>query len=301
MVRLVNGQWQPLPPIPEPDQGGIITDIIKFQGKLIAVGGIYIGNQDGIAYLDGEQWHILGPGLEAGFSSIHSMAVFQDQLYVGGQLAITTGNPGKDIMRWDGTQFHALGTGLERALGDQSTFTDCRALTVHNNLLYAGGGFRYAGGVAAKGVASWDVMQWCGVPGNLTVPTGGVTEIAFFQDTMFVICGYLADGDSVGMAAKFIGESYIDSCSGPVGLVEPNSAEAQDVFAHFSPAGTITAFGLPVGTTTVQLFDLQGRAMHVGRLNVGADGTAILHPGPLPPGHYVLHIGGHAVPIPNTP
>lgn len=53
MIRLVNGQGQPLPPIPEPDQGGIITDIIKFQGKLIAVGGIYIGNQDGIAYLDG--------------------------------------------------------------------------------------------------------------------------------------------------------------------------------------------------------------------------------------------------------
>ncbi len=231
-IRLVNGAWQPLPPIPLVDpEGLVITDIIKHQDRLIAVGTIFIGDGNGIAYLDGDQWHILGPGLEAGFSSIHSMAVYQGDLYVGGQIAATEGNPGKDIMRWDGNQFHALSSGLRRSYGDQTTFTDCRALTVHDGLLYAGGGFRYAGEVEALGVASWDGTQWCSVPGNLTQPTGGVWDIAFYLDSLFVICGLYADGIPVGQAAKFIGESYAGPCESEVGVGETASGPV----VHVSP------------------------------------------------------------------
>ena len=232
MIRLINDQWQPLPFLSEPDPNNTaITDIIKHQGRLIAVGTIFIGDGNGIAYLDGDQWHILGPGLEAGFSSIHSMAVYQGDLYVGGQIAATDGNPGKDIMRWDGNQFHALSSGLRRSYGDQTTFTDCRALTVHDGLLYAGGGFRYAGEVEALGVASWDGTQWCSVPGNLTQPTGGVWDIAFYLDSLFVICGLYADGIPVGQAAKFIGESYAGPCESEVGVGETASGPV----VHVSP------------------------------------------------------------------
>ncbi len=223
MARLVNGHWQPLPPLPEPDPlGASVLDITKYDGKLIVTGPIYIdGDYVRIVYLEGDTWHPLGPGLEAGFSSIWSMTVYQNDLYVAGQIAITSNNPGRDIMRWDGSQFHKLGdVGLQRDLGDDSGVSGAGGMVEHDGLLYVGGGFRFAGGISSKGLATWDGAEWCSVPGNLSDGDGyaGARGTAFLGDTLFVICGILADTDSVNLAAKFIGESYAGPCASEVGV-----------------------------------------------------------------------------------
>ena len=305
MIRRVNGQWQPLPVLPQVDFNGVITDIIKYQGRLIAIGNIYIGDQSGIAYLDGDQWHILGPGLTGGFSSVRKMIIYQDDLYVGGQISIGPGNPGRDIMRWDGAQFHKLGeVGLQRYLGDDSGFSTVSALAEHDGFLYVGGGFRYAAGLPSNGVAQWDGTRWCSVPGNLSDGTGysGVWGGAFFQDTLFVICGYLADGDSVHFAAKFIGESYVDSCSGSVGIEDVAAANehAPNVSAHFTETGGIVVSGLGKGSHNANLFDVEGRAIAEWSSNTGMDGRTILDPGPLRPGTYLLRIDAAQVKLVTT-
>ena len=177
--------------MPSPFYG--LLDITKHEGRLVVCGSFFINGATSIAYLEGGQWNILGSGILGGLSSIHAMAVYQGDLYVGGQISMSGGNAGRDIMRWDGNQFQPVG-----------------------------GGFRYAGGVPAYGVAGWDGTQWCGVPGNLSDGPGhlgvGQGGMAFYQDTLFVACGYLADGDSVHLAAKFVGTSYSDTCSGPVSV-----------------------------------------------------------------------------------
>lgn len=235
VIRLVNGAWQPLPPIPLVDpEGLVITDIIKHQGRPIAVGTIFIGDGNGIAYLDGDQWHILGPGLEAGFSSVRKMIIYHGDLIVGGQISITPNNPGRDIMRWDGMQFHRLGVvGLQSTLGDDSGFSTVSALSIHDDKLFVGGGFHYAGGNPSKGMATWDGTEWCSLPGNLSEGPGhsGVWGSAFYQDTLFVICGTMADGDTVKKAAKFIGESYAGPCESEVGVGETGSGPV----VHVSP------------------------------------------------------------------
>jgi hypothetical protein len=292
MARLINGQWQPLPPIPEPDLGGIITDIIKYDGKLIATGGIYIGAQNGIAYLEGDQWHILGPGLEAGYSSVRCMAIYQGGLYIGGQIEITANNPGRDIMRWDGTQFHGLGAvGLQRYLGVNTSFSTVGGMVEHDGLLYVGGGFRFAGGQPSKGIATWNGIEWCSVPGNLSdgPGSGGVWHTAFLQDTLFVVCGYLADGDSVNLAAKFIGESYAGPCESDVSVTE------------LGPTGTITCLvvsdhieitGLSTGKHLITLYDPMGRAVAGEQVQALIAHTTRM---PLPPvadGIYLLSVDG---------
>ena len=206
--------------MPSPFYG--LLDITKHEGRLVVCGSFFINGATSIAYLEGGQWNILGSGILGGLSSIHAMAVYQGDLYVGGQISMSGGNAGRDIMRWDGNQFQPVGGGLQRNLGDNSGFSDVRGMEEHNGVLYVGGGFRYAGGVPAYGVAGWDGTQWCGVPGNLSDGPGhlgvGQGGMAFYQDTLFVACGYLADGDSVHLAAKFVGTSYSDTCSGPVSV-----------------------------------------------------------------------------------
>jgi hypothetical protein len=289
-ARLINGLWVPLPLLPSPFYS--LLDIIKHNGRLVISGSFFINGATGIAYLDGGQWNILGPGILGGFSSIHAMAVYQGDLYIGGQIDMGAGNAGRDIMRWDGTQFQPVGGGLQRNLGDNSGFSDVRGMEEHNGVLYVGGGFRYAGGVPAYGVAGWDGTQWCGVPGNLSDGSGhlgvGQGGMAFYQDTLFVACGYLADGDSVRLAAKFVGTSYADTCSGPVGI----AGTAAEVLLSLAPnpaTDQITFSGLPgTGPWSIQLFDLEGRA-HAIRTEAKGEGL-ILYRGDLAAGCYTLVI-----------
>lgn len=221
-----------------------LLDLTSYNGSIAAIG--LMGNEDGrgIMQLIDSTWQLVGPGIQGGLSGAHSIMEYQGDLYVGGQLRLGEGNAGQDIMRWDGSQFHALGLGLQRELGNTYTFSDCRAMRIHDGLLFVGGGFRYAGGIPSDGVAVWDGSQWCGVPGILTEAGGGAMSIAFYHDTLFVACGWLADGDSVNQAARFIGASYIDSCSGPLSTNSPLPLpEAERVFPN--PATSVIRFTPP--------------------------------------------------------
>ncbi len=265
MVRLVNGQWQPLPMLS--DQGSVnatVMDIIKFNDSFIAVGTIHVGEEyPRIARLIGNTWETLGPGLEAGFSSIRHMRIYQNDLYVSGQISITENNPGRGIMRWDGSEFHQLGAiGLQRNLGDDTGLGTVGGMVEHNGLLYVGGTFRYAGGQPANGMATWNGTEWCSVPGNLSDGVGysGVGGAAFLQDTLFVICGLLADGDSVNLAAKFIGESYAGPCESDVSIQEGGATTVSYLFPN--PATTNITFSpaLITGAQT-RVMDALGRVV----------------------------------------
>lgn len=139
---------------------GRVESMINYQGEL------YVGGEFGqvggnvpanlIARWNGTNWSKLGSGLVGDFSTAAAMAVYNDDLYVGGRFTNAGGKPTFNIARWNGTQWSDLDTGVA---------SDVTALAVDtiNNLLYVGGGIYSAGGnsgINADGIVKWDGFKW---------------------------------------------------------------------------------------------------------------------------------------------
>lgn len=259
IAKRSGGQWVPIGDL-EPSSFGGILDAEIYQGQLVACGAMTLPDGRLVIVFDGTQWSALGPGILGGVSGARCLSVFGNELYVGGQFSTADGNPGMNIMRWDGTQFNAVGDGIRWQLGSTS-FAAVFTMAVHDSVLFVGGGFNYAGGVPANGVAMWDGVEWCGVPGEFLYPgTSGVEAMDFYHDTLFVACGWIVDADSVYKNAKFVGSTYPDTCSGPVGIGEGGSWH-QSVVLYPNPTNehfVLTGF---MGIRMIEFFDTQGRKL----------------------------------------
>ncbi|MBL0128819.1 MAG: T9SS type A sorting domain-containing protein [Flavobacteriales bacterium] len=266
VAKRVGNSWQPVGAL---DLQGSIIDIAAYDGKLVVIGNVDFPNGRNIAEWDGNEWSLLGPGIIDLMSGGQCLAVYQGDLYVGGQIRmVPPGNPGQNIMRWDGTQFRALGQGIQAQLGNTSMIATVFEMVEHEGKLFVGGGFRAAGGILADGLATWDGVEWCAVLGDFTT-TAGIKAMDFYQDTLFVACGTTLDGDTVNGTAKFIGEEYTTVCSGPVGLsVSPRNSQ---LGIHPNP-GTdqVWITGLSPGTNLIEVRDPLGRTVHMQRMTEAA-------------------------------
>lgn len=285
VAKRVGGSWVPVGLLPT--SGGIL-DIIKYDGELVIIGGgVNIDGVTDIARWNGEEWYPLGPGIVNPMSGAHCLAVYQGDLYVGGQIALAPGNPGQNIMRWDGSQFHSLSQGVQQWLGNTTGIASVFALAEHNGKLFVGGGYRAAGGIEALGLATWDGTQWCAVPGDFR-ESDGIWSMAFYQDTLFVVCGAELDGQPVNRAAKFMGEEYEMECSGPVGVMEWPASPRAPIIVHPNPGFTYFQLqGLGPRPALVQLRDVQGRI--VQRTNTVVDLQPI-GASTLPAGVYLVEV-----------
>ncbi len=135
-------------------------------GSFSTASGISV---NGIAKWDGAQWSAMPGPLGTGvLGSVFTLAVYDDgsgeALYVGGYFTTAGGRTVNNIAKWDGTLW--LAQGGPNAIGVGS---GVNALAVYDDgygeALYACGPFTSAGGVAVKGIAKWDGMQWSAMPG----------------------------------------------------------------------------------------------------------------------------------------
>ncbi|MBX2979621.1 MAG: T9SS type A sorting domain-containing protein [Flavobacteriales bacterium] len=287
VAKRVGGSWEPVGFF---NNVSSILDIAKYNGNVVVIGsGVAINGGTDIAEWDGEEWHLLGPGIINPMSGAHCLAVYQGDLYVGGQIAIAPGNPGQNIMRWDGTQFNALGQGVQQWLGNTTAIATVLTMAEHNGKLFVGGGFRAAGGIEAMGLASWDGTEWCSVLGDFQA-SGGVRSMDFYLDTLFVSCGVVLDGDSVNRAAKFIGEVYEAECSGPVGVEEEPLTQATFTLHPNPTTGLLHVALNGLRAREVFVADALGREV----LRQGAPhsntGPLILDLAPLSPGAYLVTV-----------
>jgi hypothetical protein len=117
-------------------------------GRFTTAGGVTVNH---IARWDGERWHPLGTGLDAGDVS----ALVLDgtgTLYIGGMFTMVGGVTVNNIARWDGERWHSLNGGV-------SGWVDTLVVDEGGNLL-AGGTFATAGDAEVNYVAVWDGSQW---------------------------------------------------------------------------------------------------------------------------------------------
>ena len=267
---------------------GSLLDIVGYDDTLVVIGNTEFDQGRSIAYLDGNEWRLLGNGILGGLAGPHTLAVYQGDLYVGGQIPITAGNPGQEIMRWNGNSFEGLGLGLQIALNNFTSFCDVRAMVEHDGLLYVGGGCNYAGGVESRGVAIWDGTGWCSVPGDVTSDNSSVYGMDFYRDTLFAATGWIVEGDSVNCAVKFVGSTYIGTCTGPLSVIS-HEQEEDPIRIIPQGVGLWQVTGLDNGGHIFQLIDSAGRILIQGTVNstqglIEAEGLAA--------GAYVLRLDG---------
>jgi hypothetical protein len=94
---------------------------------------------------NGETWSPLGLGISQEWDplrgcqltivdpSIHTLAVYRDELIAGGGFKFAGGQSARHIARWNGDEWSSFGSGMSIAPG---------ALTTDEGALIAGGGFR---------------------------------------------------------------------------------------------------------------------------------------------------------------
>jgi hypothetical protein len=127
---------------------------------------------NGIARWDGSRWHPLGSGV-TGY--VYTITIDGDDLYAGGKFQTVGGLGGSqgNVARWDiaGGSWHPVGGGVSGLAGTGYV----AALAVDRGVLYAGGRFNTAGGVAAGNIARWDGTAWSalgeGVNSQSVIPT----------------------------------------------------------------------------------------------------------------------------------
>lgn len=281
------GRWVPIGNLPQPSStsaGPDIFDIIEYNGQLVITGNINTSIGDDVFVLEGDDWVPLGGGLVGWNSYGKRLAVYQGDLYVAGGIFMSQGDAGQNIMRWDGQQWHPLGTGLQTQLGSFGQTGGVEDMMVHEGELWVSGGFRYAGGVYARGMARWDGSQWCSVGGE---PSGIVFCFGFFQDTLYINNPGPIDGQDMDYVAKFVGPEYENNCGLWTDVEEEPAPEP--ALRAWLQDGMVVLEGLPVGAHHVQIVDATGRLVQQERV-LSESGRTHLLPTVLQEGIYLINV-----------
>ena len=271
--------WHALPPIPEPDDLVIVSDLIEYKGELYAGGnfGNWNDSIQEIAKWDGTQWVSVGGGIH-GDSWVDAMAVYKGYLYVGGYFYKNHGNAGNFIMRWDGEQWSDVGGGL---VGENSYNNgQVHGMYVYNNELWIAGVFTKAGGIPAKYIAKWDGDKWC------NMETGFANRVRFFgelNNELYVGGGFQwIDTTNIYYIAKWTGGSYVDTCSTPDGVFEIEREEKCIVFPN--PATSTLCIKTDQKIETYRIYNIAGQFIAGGEYD---SGIPIAN---LKPGLYILSV-----------
>ncbi len=286
LARRDGGTWQPVHGFPY--NQAMVRDMVKYQGQLVVTGQINDVNARDVAVWDGTSWSPLGGGLAGSQGSGECLAIYQGDLYLGGAFRLSSGNAGHGIMRWNGQQWNPVGLSVTYALGNYQLNAPVFALAVHNDLLYVGGGFNYAGGLPASKVATWNGHRWCSLGGTIV---NVVEEMAFYHDTLFVAGPYTADSIDVEGLAKYIGSAADDSCE----VVATGVVEVGGGGHGLRVLPGVVAQGLPLVLEAAEpleralVLDAAGRVVHVQR---GAGRRMELATAGLAPGLYTVAATG---------
>ena len=173
--------------------GGRVYTVESFEGHLIVAGGFSSAggvSVNNVAAWNGVRWQALGAGLPG---TVYALREFNGTLYAAGYLG--PGEDGGGVFRWDGASWDVIGQTDERN-------TLPVALTVHNNMLVAGGGFRSINGVSAKNIARWNGQDWHALGEGITGADASVICLEVFNGDLYAggFFDYAGGAESRGVA-----------------------------------------------------------------------------------------------------
>lgn len=212
-------------------------------GTFRTAGGAYTLS---IAKWTGTRWASVGGGTNG---TVSALAVYDEDgtgpmpaaLYVGGEFSEAGGQVARNIAKWDGTVWSPVGGGVDDDVltllvveGDGGG-PRAAATGSQPSVLYVGGNFEAAGGVAAAGIAQWNGTSWSPVGDgvSLNVIRGRVSALTLFDDDgdgphgpELFAGGYFTEAGGVAAAsvAKWDGQSWSS-----LGTVITSSGEVFDL------------------------------------------------------------------------
>lgn len=145
-----------------------IRALAAFQGKVIYAGDMSLfavnsSTFDFIADFEGD---------------IHSLQVFNGELYAAGDFTEMDGKYARNIAGWNGTEWRGVGGGINGEI---------YSMCIYDGQLVAGGHFSVAGTAVVNNVAAWDGNAWntlgVGVSGNFNTK---VTALVEYENTLYV-------------------------------------------------------------------------------------------------------------------
>lgn len=288
VAKRVGDEWLPVgqvevePPTSTPN----LTDAIIYQGDLYVCGVITLAPNDerGIVRYDGQNWDAPGGGLFGGVAGGRAMAIYQNELYLGGSFYLDAGNAGHMIQHWDGSIWRAVGGHLNDWNNTTNGAARCYGLFEHEGRLLAAGGFQFAGGVPAQTFAIWDGSVWCGTGDTISNESH---SIALYNDTIYLASGRWVNGDSTNTVVKWVsGAMEGVVCSEPLGFSEEGPPGHTTFAMHTSGYSGWTVLGLSTGTQRLDIFDSRGALVHQVTLAIDPQGRGSLQLPGLAPGLY---------------
>ncbi len=229
------------------------------QQRLVVGGGwssIGTASADGIALFDPASgtWSNIGGPNDLGISGqlspvVFAIAVFNNQLFIGGRFSFVNGVSAPLVARWTGTTWQRAGTLATRAVS-----SDVSAFALFNDgtgtRLFAGGYEMGVGGQSTS-IAAWNGAVWQRIGQNLG---GRCTSLAVFDagDGPHLYAGLTADS-SENYFYRLEGNQWVPVGGGVAFPITGNFAgifglhvrnEALFVGGNFQQAGPLVAYGI---------------------------------------------------------
>jgi len=182
-------------------QTDIVNAMVAYNGDLIAAGvfdsagGVQVNN---IARWNGTSWAPLGTGIKlraAHFNNgnpgtVQCLAVYNGELYAGGEFDSAGGVAVNNVARWDGNTWAPVGSGVPTfdVLAPFDTVTTgVIAMIVYNNELYLSGYFNTVGGITSHNIGRWNGTSWNAVGSGIgtTSASGSVVALSVINGMLY--------------------------------------------------------------------------------------------------------------------
>lgn len=144
---------------------GTPNDLTIYNNQLIAVGMFStmgnVPNTRNVAAWDGEGWMPLGSGVGLSAQEVKAAAVYNGDLYVGGNITYAGSGPVGRIAKWNGSTWSNVGGGFT---GNCTVYS----MAVYNGSLYVGGQITLPNSSNSYyyGIVRWNGTQWDSVGGK---------------------------------------------------------------------------------------------------------------------------------------
>lgn len=286
IAKRENGQWVNVGNLEYIAADPILVDVIEYQGDIYACGAVSLAPDGarGIIRYNGTTWTAPGGGILGGPSGGLCMALYNDELVLGGTIHRSAGNAGHMIMRWNGQEWRGLGGHLRDQNNDTIGEARCYALLPYEDKLLVAGGFWYAGGMPASRFAIWDGTKWCGTGDEWE---GYGESLTIFDDSLFMASGHEVNGMPVNRVAKWVGGPIEGAWCTTVGITEDRQTDTPLVYPNPSNGSFMVSLAQH-GNALYRIVDSVGRTISAGRLN--AQGRAQLDLAHVASGVYTLCI-----------
>lgn len=264
----------------DPNYQGI-TSIVEFQNEIYIAGGMFVGGKGDVLKFNGSNWvSTTGGGFLGPYAGARQLIVYNNELYAAGYFEMANGNPGNNVIKWDGNQWHDVGFGTE------GSYIAINKLLVYHNKLWVFGGFYQVANSFTSNAAVFDGTSWCGLKDTLD---NVIVSAAIYKDTIYVGGGFWkANSDSVPYFAKLSDANLFYQCVNVVGVNDIEGLEKINV----SPNPTdgilnISDENNQLQNSTIQIQDNIGQVVYSSQFSSQIDLSD------LSPGVYIIIIKSH--------